>query len=96
MTETVRAEFDALLKSKDVTIQDLQENLAVAKQTKEEATLKARTYADENTRLNDFIRKLNAEYNSKMDDMQSMLADKDSLNKALTDSCNDLNIRSGT
>lgn len=95
VTETVRAEFDALLKSKDVTIQDLQENLAVAKQTKEEATLKARTYADENTRLNDFIRKLNAEYNSKMDDMQSMLADKDSLNKALTDSCNDLKHKIG-
>lgn len=90
ITETVRTEFDALLKSKDATIQDLQEKLTVAKQLKEDATLKARTHADENARLNSAIDSLNNEYNSKMDDMQSMLSDKDSLNKALTDSCNDL------
>lgn len=90
ITETVRTEFDALLKSKDTTIQDLQEKLTVAKQLKEDATLKARTHADENVRLNEVIDSLNNEYNSKMDDMQSMLSDKDSLNKALTDSCNDL------
>lgn len=90
ITETVRTEFDALLKSKDATIQDLQEKLTVAKQLKEDATLKARTHADENARLKEVIDSLNNEYNSKMDDMQSMLSDKDSLNKALTDSCNDL------
>jgi len=90
ITETVRTEFDALLKSKDATIQDLQEKLTVAKQLKEDATLKARTHADENTRLNGVIESLNNEYNSKMDDLQSMLLDKDNLNKALTDSCNDL------
>ncbi len=89
-TETVRTEFDALLKSKDATIQDLQEKLTAAKQLKEDATLKARAHADENARINGVIDSLNNEYNSKMDDMQSMLADKDSLNKALTDSCNDL------
>lgn len=90
ITETVRTEFDALLKSKDTTIQDLQEKLTVAKQLKEDATLRARTHADENAHLNEVIDSLNNEYNSKMDDMQSMLSDKDSLNKALTDSCNDL------
>ncbi len=90
ITETVRAEFDALLKSKDATIQDLQDKLTTAKQLKEDATLKARTHADENARLNKVIDSLNNEYNSKMDDMQSMLSDKNSLNKALTDSCNDL------
>lgn len=90
ITETVRTEFDALLKSKDATIQDLQEKLTVAKQLKEDATLKARAHADENARLNNVIDSLNNEYNSKMDDMQSMLSDKDNLNKALTDSCNDL------
>ena len=90
ITETVRTEFDALLKSKDATIQDLQEKLTVAKQLKEEATARAKTHADENARLNSVIDSLNTEYNSKMDDMQSMLADKDNLNKALTDSCNDL------
>ena len=90
ITETVRTEFDALLKSKDATIQDLQEKLTVAKQLKEEATTRAKAHADENARLNSVIDSLNNEYNSKMDDMQSMLADKDNLNKALTDSCNDL------
>ena len=81
ITETVRTEFDALLKSKDATIQDLQEKLTVAKQLKEDATLKARAHADENARLNNVIDSLNNEY---------MLSDKDNLNKALTDSCNDL------
>lgn len=90
ITDTVRTEFDAQLKSKDTTIQDLQSQLTVAKQLKEEAITRAKAHADENARLNGVIDSLNTEYNSKMDDMQSMLADKDSLNKALTDSCNDL------
>lgn len=90
ITATVRTEFEALLKSKDSTIQDLQEKLTVAKQLKEEATLRARTHADENVRLNDYITSLNTEYNSKMDDMEKMLSDKDNLNRALTDSCNNL------
>lgn len=90
ITETVRTEFEALLKSKDTTIQDLQSQLTTAKQLKEESTSKAKMYADENSRLNGVIESLNDEYNSKMDDMQAMLADKDNLNKALTDSCNSL------
>ena len=90
ITETVRTEFDALLTSKDAVIQDLQEKLTAAKQVKEDATMKARTHADENARLHEVIDSLNHEYNTKMDDMQSMLSDKDNLNKALTDSCNEL------
>lgn len=90
LSQTIRTEFDALLSSKDVTIQDLQGNLTVAKQSNEEAASKAQMYADENTRLNGVIDSLNQEYESKMDDLQTMLADKDKLNKALTDSCNEL------
>ncbi len=93
ITETVRTEFDALLKSKDAVIQDLQGKLVVAKQLKEEAAAKASNYSDENTRLNKMIGNLNNEYNSKLDDMQRMLIDKDSLNKALTDSCNNLRLK---
>lgn len=93
ITETVRTEFDALMRSKDATIQDLQESLATAKHLKEDASARARSHADENARLNSVISNLNDEYNAKMDDMQSMLSDKDSLNKALTDSCNDLKAR---
>lgn len=86
ITETIRTEFDALLKSKDTTIQDLQEKLTIAKQLKEDAILKIKTHTDENIRLNNMIDSLNL----KINDMQSMLSDKDDLNKALTDSCNDL------
>ena len=93
ITETVRTEFDALLTSKDAVIQDLQEKLTAAKQVKEDATMKARTHADENARLHEVIDSLNHEYNTKMDDLQSMLSDKDNLNKALTDSCNDLKVK---
>lgn len=90
VTETVRTEFDALLRSKDVTIQDLQEKMTMANQLKEDATTKAKTHADENARLNDTISNLHTEYSSKIDNMQSMLTDKDNLNRALTDSCNSL------
>lgn len=90
ITGTVRTQFDALLKSKDATIQDLQGKLAAEKKLREDAASKAGMYADENARLNDAVNSLNQEYNSKMDDMQSMLSDKDNLNKALTDSCNGL------
>ena len=48
ITETVRTEFDAMLKSKDSTIQDLQGQLSVAKQLKADATEKAKTFSDEN------------------------------------------------
>lgn len=90
LSQTIRTEFDALLSSKDTTIQNLQSQLTTAKQIKEEAASKAQMYADENTRLNGVIDSLNKEYNAKMDDLQIMLADKDKLNKALTDSCNEL------
>ncbi len=90
LSQTIRTEFDALLSSKDTTIQDLQSQLTTAKQIKEEAASKAQMHADENARLNGVIDSMTKEYNSKMDDLQTMLADKDSLNKALTDSCNEL------
>lgn len=93
ITETIRAEFDALLKSKDAVIQDLQDKLAAAGQMKEDAVLQAGTFADENARLNEVIEGLNSEYKLKIDDMQSMLSDKDNLNKALTDSCSGLKAR---
>ena len=90
ITETVRTEFDALLKSKDNIIQDLQSQLTVTKQLKEEATTRAKAHANENEDLKQTIERLNIEYNAKMNDMQDMLKDKDNLNKALTSSCNDL------
>lgn len=90
LSETIRTEFDALLQSKDVTIQELRKKFAQANQQKEEFAAKAKTYSDENARLNITIHELKSEYTSKINDMQTMLLDKDSLNKTLTDSCNDL------
>lgn len=82
MRESVRTEFDALLKSKDVTITDLQQKVADAKQIKEAATLELKeTTADKQKLL------------ERVDQLEKMLADKDGLNKALTDSCNELKIK---
>ena len=90
ITTTVRTEFEALLQSKDQTIQDLQAQLTAAKQLKEASAAKAKGFSDENTRLNDYIESLKTEYSSKTNDLQAQLTDKYSLNRALTDSCNDL------
>ena len=90
LSETIRTEYDALLKSKDATIQDLQEKLAKASRLKEEAVSESKTYAAENARLEACIDSIKKEYDTKLDDMQSMLSDKENLNRALTDSCNDL------
>lgn len=90
LSEIVHAEYDALLKSKDITIQKLQQDLATAKRVREEAVTKAKVYADENIKLNNNIDDLNKDYRAKIDDLQTMLADKDKLNNALKDSCNDL------
>lgn len=89
ITETVRTEFEALLQSKDRVIQDLQAQLTTAKQAKEQATNQAKTFSDEINNLKNSIE----DYRSRISDLQSMLNDKDDLNKALTDSCNTLRIR---
>lgn len=90
LSETIRTEYDALLKSKDATIQDLQEKLAKASRLKEAAVSESKTYADENTKLKACIDSIKKEYDTKLNDMKSMLSDKENLNKTLTDSCNDL------
>lgn len=90
ITTTVRTEFEALLQSKDQTIQDLQSQLTTAKQLKEESTIKAKNFSDENARLNDYIKEQETKYSSQIENLQSQLSDKDSLNQALTGSCNDL------
>jgi predicted transcriptional regulator len=90
ITETVRAEFDALLKSKDSTIQDLQEKLTVAKQLKEEATLKAKTLTDDNSSLTNRINSILKELEDTKDNYEGILEDKNSLNKALTNSYNEV------
>lgn len=93
ITETVRTEFDALLKSKESVIQDLQSQLTTAKHLKEGAVSKAKAHADENIRLNNYIDTLKKDYDTRLTDMETMLSDKDNLNKTLMDSCNDLKVK---
>ena len=90
ITDSVRTEFDALLNSKDTIIQNLQSELVTARQLKEEAVIKAKTYSEENARLNSLLNRQEEEYHTRLNDLQDMLTDKDSLNKALIDSCNNL------
>lgn len=81
----VRTEFEAQLNSKDNIIQDLQKQLADAKETEQEATADAEGLKQENARLNKHIESLTKEYESKTKDLQDMLKDKDNLNTALED-----------
>lgn len=86
VTLTVRSEFEAMLKSKDAVIQDLQEKVNKAVSDREDVILKVKDFEAENERLCNTVNEI-AEKNN---DLKNMLADKDNLNKALTDSCNDL------
>lgn len=90
ITETVQIQFEALLKSKDTTIQDLQAQLKEAKVTKEEAVKKASAADEEVNRLNNFIESKEKEFNVKMNDMQDLLKEKENLNKILSDNYNTL------
>ena len=85
ITGTVRAEFDALLKSKDAVIQDLQAQLSEAKLTKEDAMRRAQVLTEENEGLAEDLNTLRGEHESKMADYQTMLTDKDKVNKTLTE-----------
>lgn len=90
VTETVRTEFDALLKSKDATIQDLQDKIKVAKTCQQESDEKAKIFSDSNTDLKNKFLKLQNDADTKINDLNTMLADKDKLNQALADSCDEL------
>lgn len=82
MRDTIMSQFEETLKSKDSIIVDLQNQLAAAKQLKDETTSKAKTFEDECKKLTETVTAL-----------QSTVSDKDTLNRALTDSCNDLKIK---
>lgn len=85
VTNLVRAEFEAQLNSKDNVIQDLQKQLANAKETEQEATADAEGLKQENARLNKHIASLMEEFEAKTKDLQGMLADKSNLNRALNE-----------
>lgn len=93
VTETVRTEFDAQLQSKDTVIQDLQGQLTVSVQLKEEAVAKAKALTDTNAALNTEIKEMQEDYSSHVRDLTSSIQDKDNLNRALMETCNELKIK---
>lgn len=90
ITETVRTEFDAQLKSKDATILDLQAKSQAAAIAKTEAEARAKASEDEAEQRRIMIAEMQQDYDAQIKNLKSMLADKDSLNKALADSCAEL------
>lgn len=56
VSETIRTEFDALLKSKDSVIADLQKKVVDAKESKDTAEANAKVAVAENQKLNDLCR----------------------------------------
>jgi len=90
--ERIRGEFARQLESKDRTIFDLQtkvDDLSTIKDNFEESSNILR---DENKRLQETIVSLEEIKNRQTQEYASTLADKDNLNKALTDSCNERKI----
>lgn len=85
LAETIRAEFDALLKSKDETIQDLQKQAGEAKAARDEAVSKAQRFEEENEVLKAHTVQLDNEYASKVSDLQSMVSDKEKMNQTLSE-----------
>lgn len=81
----IRTEFEAQLDSKDTIIQDLQHQLELAKKTEQEATSTAEGFKGENERLNEYIKSLQEEFESKNNGLQEMLEEKEKLNKILTE-----------
>lgn len=90
ITETVRTEFEAQLKSKDTIIQDLQEQIKAAKQLKQDSDDRAMTFSDLNADITSKYDKLQKETETKISDLNSMLADKEKLNQALNNNLADL------
>jgi len=89
VSETVRTEFDALLRSKDMTIQRLQEQLSAAQKSVEDSAKKVESSEKETEELKASFVSKESDYKAQIANLQSMLVDKDSLNKALSNSYNE-------
>lgn len=86
ITDVVRESFEDALKSKDQTIQDLQKKESQAEMDRNEAVNLMEAYKKESE---DLRKELEASQKS-CETVKASLADKDQLNKALTDTCNEL------
>jgi peptidoglycan hydrolase CwlO-like protein len=90
--ERIRSEFEHLLNSKDRIITDLQTKEQELNTSNELYKETAKEAEQENYRLLNQISELEKHISKQNREYEIALADKDSLNKALTDSCNDKKI----
>jgi DNA anti-recombination protein RmuC len=90
--ERIRSEFEHLLNSKDRIITDLQTKEQELNTSNELYKETAKEAEQENYRLLNQISELEKHISKQSREYETALADKDSLNKALTDSCNDKKI----
>jgi chromosome segregation ATPase len=90
--ERIRSEFEHLLSSKDCIITDLQTKEQELNTSNELYKKTAKEAEQENYRLLNQISELEKHISKQSREYETALADKDSLNKALTDSCNDKKI----
>lgn len=86
MKDTVRAEFESLLKSKDALIMELQEQVRSGKEKLEQYTLSMQETKEELKKVTEKFTTLERESKKNQAKYDAMLLDKDRLNKALQDS----------
>lgn len=79
ITDVVKESFEDALKSKDQTIQELQQQKKAAEETKQQATAEAKKATEEA----DQLRKALEETQKRCEDLKDSLEDKNQLNKAL-------------
>lgn len=82
----VRAEFEALLKSKDIVIQELQQKLELEKQSQKQTTNETMVLKTNNEKLSGKISVLEAKYDTDISNLKLMIEDKDKLNNVLNSS----------
>lgn len=91
----IREEFKRDLKSKDEIIIKLQAEIKELKLMEEVASESGMELESENKQLKKSIEQMENQYQSNLANIQQMLAEKERLNKALTESCNNLKEKVG-
>ena len=90
LSETVRTEYEAMITSKEKTIQSLQEKMESLAESRTDALAEAKAAQEENQRMNEQIKELQNKIWEQQSDFRDKLADKDALNQTLNDSCLEL------
>lgn len=90
LSTTIRSEFEAMLISKDKIIKELQDKMSEGEQLKKDLSDVVQNLNKENIELKSSLEKTTTQYENEIINLNKMIEDKNNLNKALTDSCNDL------